>query len=139
MFDEQPDGDPHGECAAEIYSLQTQVESYRNGNTELLEALMDMVGQFFIGNDMDGPLRHSFMSAEEIAMAVLIAAGMAEEIGPNCCRLLWDKLEARKPKQQTWAEAVRECIADPAEVERLLGLSNDASTDEVHQAARGIK
>lgn len=26
-FDEQPDGDPHGECAAEIRSLQEQLEA----------------------------------------------------------------------------------------------------------------
>jgi len=25
MFDEQPDGDPHGECAAEIHRLQELV------------------------------------------------------------------------------------------------------------------
>lgn len=25
MFDEQPDGDPHGECAAEIHRLQAQL------------------------------------------------------------------------------------------------------------------
>ena len=24
MFDEQPDGDPHGECAAEIHRLQAE-------------------------------------------------------------------------------------------------------------------
>lgn len=26
MFDEQPDGDPHGECAAEIHRLQAEIE-----------------------------------------------------------------------------------------------------------------
>lgn len=29
MFDEQPDGDPHGECAAEIHRLQRQCEVLR--------------------------------------------------------------------------------------------------------------
>ena len=26
MFDEEPDGDPHGECAAEIHRLQAAIE-----------------------------------------------------------------------------------------------------------------
>ena len=30
MFDEQPDGDPHGECAAEINHLQRQCEVLRD-------------------------------------------------------------------------------------------------------------
>lgn len=29
MFDEQPDGDPHGECAAEIHRLEAEVASLR--------------------------------------------------------------------------------------------------------------
>ena len=29
MFDEQPDGDPHGECAAEIHRLQAEVANLR--------------------------------------------------------------------------------------------------------------
>jgi hypothetical protein len=30
MFDEQPDGDPHGECAAEITRLQAEIEFVRD-------------------------------------------------------------------------------------------------------------
>ena len=30
MFDEQPDGDPHGECAAEIAKLQEHVATLRS-------------------------------------------------------------------------------------------------------------
>ena len=29
MFDEEPDGDPHGECAAEIHRLRAEVERLR--------------------------------------------------------------------------------------------------------------
>jgi hypothetical protein len=66
------------------------------GNTVLLTALMDMVNQFFYTHD-DEFLTHSFMSAEEHAIEVLIAAGMAEEVEVEGkgYRLLWDKLEAR--------------------------------------------
>lgn len=112
-----------------VMPLDEQVKQLRAGNTALLEALMDMVNQFFYSKnshgqyDEDGDiLSHSFMSAEEGAISVLIQAGMAEEVTGKGYRLLWDKLEARKPKQQTWEEAVRECINDPAEVERLLAL-----------------
>jgi len=41
MFDEQPDGDPHGECAAEIYRLmadlaaaQRELAAYREPTLE---------------------------------------------------------------------------------------------------------
>lgn len=124
--------------------LEEQVEALRNGNTKLLEALMDMVNQFFYSknedgkDDEDGPiLNHSFMSAEECAIGVLLEAGMAEEVPGMGYRLLWDKLEARKPKRQTWEEVVRECITDPEEVERLLALDNDATTAEIHAAVHG--
>lgn len=43
--------------------------------------------------------------------------------------LNWQALKDREPKQQTWEEAVRECISDPAEVERLLALNDDAPVD----------
>lgn len=39
--------------------------------------------------------------------------------------------------RETWEEAVRECITDPAEVERLLALDDDATPEEVHAAVRG--
>ena len=39
MFDEQPDGDPHGECALEIKRLEAI-------NTELLTALQAMLAEF---------------------------------------------------------------------------------------------
>ena len=39
MFDEQPDGDIHGECAAEIHSLQDQLTRYRAVMEQAVEAL----------------------------------------------------------------------------------------------------
>ena len=56
MYDEQPDGDPHGECAAEISRLKAEVERLDDALTQaLLErdemeeratALADSVGEF---------------------------------------------------------------------------------------------
>jgi len=37
-FDEEPDGDIHGECAAEIHRLQSQVEQLQADNARLREA-----------------------------------------------------------------------------------------------------
>lgn len=97
-----------GPVDVNVMPLDEQVNRLRAGNTALLEALMDMVNQFFYSknrsgqDDEDGDiLSHSFMSAEEAAISVLIQAGMAEEVRGKGYRLLWDKLEARKPKQQT--------------------------------------
>lgn len=74
-----------------------QIDRLRASNTRLLEALMDMVNQSFY-HEIGGMLSHSHMVAEEGAIAVLIEAGMAEEVeaGKNVYCLLWDKLEERK-------------------------------------------
>jgi hypothetical protein len=39
MFDEQPDGDPHGECAAEIHRLQKEVDDLAALLRQLVHAL----------------------------------------------------------------------------------------------------
>ena len=36
MFDEQPDGNPHGECAAKIHQLQAENEKFRDAFKDLL-------------------------------------------------------------------------------------------------------
>ena len=71
-----------------------KASKYRRGNTLLIEALMDMVNQFFYTRP-DDTLSHSFMSAEENAIETLINAGFAEELEGCTYRLLWDKLEER--------------------------------------------
>ncbi len=74
---------------------KAEAAKYRRGNTLLIEALMDMVNQFFCWRP-DDTLSHSFMSAEENAIETLINAGFAEELDGCTYRLLWDKLEQRK-------------------------------------------
>lgn len=62
-----------------------------------MEALMDMVNQFFLHDEKDQSLIfHSFMSTEENAIDVLIRHGFAEMVGekPLRFRLLWSKLPA---------------------------------------------
>ena len=43
MFDEQPDGDPHGECAAEIHRLQAELAAEREKVRVLRGALQQML------------------------------------------------------------------------------------------------
>lgn len=125
-------GFPEGDTQDKLFDIadrlqrktSEEVERYRNGNTALIEALMDMVHQYF-RNSPDGIVNHSFISAEEGAIEVLVQAGMAEEVPGKGYRLLWDKLEARKPKPQTWEEAVKECVTDPSEQARLLALADE--------------
>jgi len=82
--------------AKEIEALKQQAQALRNGNTLLISALMDMVGQFFYSKDdtADGPLTHAFMSAEEQAIEVLMQAGFATE-KEGAYYLDWDKLNKR--------------------------------------------
>jgi hypothetical protein len=90
--------------------------NYQRGNTILLSALMGMVDQFFMHFHADGTpdsgdgaapelIGHSFMSAEERAIAALEDAGFAELVSekPLRWRLLWDKLKAREKEQ--WGDA----------------------------------
>lgn len=95
-------------------------DSFKAGNTELLELLMKLhAGQ-----------RDSILPRvrEILAGAGLIRADHT---------LDWAALEARKPKPKTWEQTVRECVTDPAEVERLLALDDNATTEQVHAAVRG--
>lgn len=87
------------------HEAEQERDSYRAGNTELLEILMNLcLGQ------STAPLDRS--------RDILTAAGLMNvDHTPN-----WKALEARKPKQQTWAEAVNECVTDPVERERILAL-----------------
>ena len=82
-------------------------DRYRSGNTTLLDALMQLA-EGVPGADMN-------------AQKVLGEAGM---LNPADGSMNWAALAARKPKPQTWAEAVNECVTDPAERARLLALGD---------------
>lgn len=77
--------------------MARRLERTQRGNTKLIEALMDMVNQSFMGEDT---LAHSHMSCEEGAIEVLIEAGFATEVDRNRYTLNWDKLEERKRDEQ---------------------------------------
>lgn len=97
------------ECVWELVRaerLQEEFDALRRGNTKLLNSLMDMVNQFFYHRgedgkaDEDGPyLYHSFMSAEEYAIATLIKAGFAVETNKGYI-LLWDKINERVEEER---------------------------------------
>lgn len=102
------------------HEAEKERDRYKAGNTELLELWMKL----FDGQDI--------IDVQERVREILEDAGLLREGKPE-----WAALDARKPKQKTWEQAVRECVTDPAEVDRLLALDDDATTDEVHAAVRG--
>ena len=91
------------------YDAEQERDRYRAGNTQLIEALM----RFAEGQP----------DAGEFAQPILAECGM---LNGSDGTLNWAALEARRPKQQTWAEAVNECVADPAERARLLAMGDAA-------------
>lgn len=81
-------------------------DSYKAGNTELLELWMKLLA----GDDI--------IDVQERVREILTGAGLLNaDNTPN-----WDALEARKPKQKTWTEAVNECVTDPEARARLLAM-----------------
>lgn len=101
-----------------------EIERYKRGNTTLIDALMQMVDQFFY--DHDGVLSHTHMCAEEKAIVVLLQAEFAEE-AEGGYRLLWGKLKQRQEAertQKTWAQAVEKCITDSEVKARLLSMDD---------------
>ena len=82
-----------------------KIEALTRGNTDLIDALMSMVNQFFYTPpDGQGVVKHSFMSAEEEAISVLIEAGFAEGDERKGFVLLWDKMEERRMRDLTTQE-----------------------------------
>jgi hypothetical protein len=75
---------------AELDRVRGERDALRNGNTELLEALMDMVLQH-CGGYPDDLIRHNYLSANEDAVSILEQAGMIEND-----RLYWSALQRRK-------------------------------------------
>lgn len=96
---------------AAAYDAELERDQYRNGNTTLLDALMQ--------------LAEGVPGADANAQKVLGEAGM---LHPADGTLNWAALAAREPKQQTWAEAVNECVTDPAERTRLLAMGDGPAT-----------
>lgn len=90
------------------YEAEQDRDRYRAGNTELLELLMKL---------------HAGEHAAILPRVREILAG-AGLVNADLT-LNWPALEARKPKPQTWAEAVNECITDPAERARLLAMGDE--------------
>lgn len=104
----------------QVYELLVQAQqerdSFRAGNTALLEALMCFVYRVSNGG-----------RAGEIELEINAATQVLREAGmiANDGSMDWDALDARKPKRQTWAEAVHECVTDPQEIARLMALDDE--------------
>jgi hypothetical protein len=70
-----------------LIAEQEHVETLEAELAACREALSDMVNQFFIERE-NGTISHSFMSAEEHAIAYLLKAGLAEEVSRCRYRLI---------------------------------------------------
>jgi len=91
----------------------------RNGNTALLEALMDMVLQHCC-SEPDDLIRHNYLSANEAAVEILEEAGMIEND-----RLNWPALQRRKDSTQSALVASRGDEKDAARYRWLRHGDND--------------
>ena len=87
------------------HEAETERDQYRAGNTELLGLWMKL---------LDG---QDIIDVQERVREILTGSGLLVGNAPQ-----WDALEARKPKQKTWAEAVNECVTDPEARARLLAM-----------------
>ena len=78
--------------------LRDKNRRLQNGNTSLIEALMDMCAQYLVGfhtKDDGNVCTHDFMSAGEGALGLLEDAGLASSKGDVYYTLDFDKLEER--------------------------------------------
>ena len=82
-------------------------DAFKAGNTDLLELLMKL---------------HAGQHESILPRVREILAGAGLVDADNA--LNWAALEARKPKQKTWAEAVSECVTDPEARARLLAMDD---------------
>ena len=82
-------------------------DSFKAGNTELLQLWLKL---------LDG---QDIIDVQERVREILEGAGLLRDGKPD-----WAALEARKPQPKTWAQAVNECVTDPAERDRLLALGD---------------
>lgn len=96
---------------AAAHEAEQDRDRFRHGNTALLGLLM----RLHTGDDM--------AAIVEDSRAILRTAGLLREDNT----LDWSALEARKPKRQTWAEAVNECVTDPEARARLLAMGKPAN------------
>jgi hypothetical protein len=99
---------------------------------KLKYALMGMVSQHFHRPDASKvEICHSFMSADEDAIAALIELGLAEEVSskPLRFRLLWGELE----KQRSWSKNRNET---PEEIYNSEWGKRIRAESEARQAAK---
>lgn len=90
------------------HEAEKERDAFKAGNTELLELLMKV---------------HAGEHTEILRRVrdILLGAGLLNAD----LTLNWAALEARKPQQITWEQAVNECVTDPVARARLLAMDDD--------------
>lgn len=87
------------------HEAEKERDAFKAGNTELLELLMKL---------------HAGQSESILPRVREILAGAGLLSADNT--LNWEALEARKPKQIPWGQAVNELVTDPEARARLLAM-----------------
>ena len=118
MVDAPAFGDRVDAMLAAAHEAETERDQYRAGNTTLLDLLMRAAKGEQTADE--AILWRDRLQLE--MLQVLETAGLAQKAPDGSYRLLWGALEARKPKPQTWVEAVNECVTDPEARARLLAM-----------------
>ena len=94
-------------CAATV--AEGERDRYQAGNTELLWLFMRLIE----GDDIP--------ELTDRVREILTQAGL---VNPDHS-MNWEALEARKPKQISWEQAVNELVTDPDARARLLAMSDE--------------
>lgn len=135
-FDEQPDGDPHGECEAEIKSLKYQLTNYRIAHEQQAATIADLRAQVN-ELEMQKVRQHNAQAGNS---KILDAFHQRNE--EQAARII--RLEADHERLTGWvrikdgqiatveAERIRLEAAN-AEARELLGLSQAALTHHIEQ------
>lgn len=128
MFDEQPDGDPHGECAAEIHRLTVELTALRAERDALLNASVPDIARMFDRARTDC----ATLVAENAALRARVGEGHTDAVRYRLLRnhiepkILHDKLV----RSGEW----------PGDWRDLLSAQNIAEKiDELCDSAKSVK
>lgn len=123
MFDEQPDGDIHGECANEIHALQARIAELEKANGKLALAALVPDGmkliKWSIEDQEKGATEYIMMRVHEYAMASVQMHIKQRDTG--------DCADERKHQQAIWC-AIRDMLNNE------ISMLQDACSEHAEKA-----
>lgn len=123
MFDEEPDSDPHGECAHEIHRLEARITELKKDNSNLALAAIVPDGLKLIKwskeDQENGATEYIMMQVHEYAMASVQMHIKQRDTG--------DYADERKHQQAIWC-AIRDMINNE------VSMLQDACTNQAEKS-----